>query len=581
MSAGMKNNAHSRSRVIPLRSFCRIAVLMLPAGAHAQTWDGGGSSDLWSAGANWSSNVPPVNNGTASLLFGGGIRLNPVLDTSYAAASLTFAANAGAFTLGSANDSKLRIGGGGITNNSAQTQTFSLGSLLGGGVQVPDIGLVLTASQTWNAAAGDLHFGKPVNLGAHTLTLAGSGETVFSGGGFLNPGGLVGSGSVIIANGATGRFGVPGIQFNGNITLESGGTLISQGTTSTGQGTLTLKGGTFRSEDLVNPGQVRAATTIAGNVLMDGTRALSFVYDPVSVSGNRTLNVTNSSGGGIEFFEGLDIGGGQALTRIGSGRLTLGDTDFVNGINTRETSLAGSLDLNQGITFLNGRTTLSGSGRLNLSDTLAPGSTFVRSTYELIANPGALVTMNGGTLNLDGKGSLILDGGSLNRTGGDLTLSNGGSLVLKNSGDAQLTGSFNPGGGGTVSVSGNGSLLTTTGDMSIAGNAGVSVSGGGAAGIGGRLNVGLLASPGTLVAEGPGSILTIGGGPRSLHDRRGHDRGADRAAGRGGVLCQGSGHRQFPGKFEWHAQCRNRSFGQGAGPIVCRGGGSRRHQGHG
>jgi hypothetical protein len=46
-----------------------LATLLVSSTHAGETWDGGGSNDNWTTGANWNliglTQVPPPNNGTA------------------------------------------------------------------------------------------------------------------------------------------------------------------------------------------------------------------------------------------------------------------------------------------------------------------------------------------------------------------------------------------------------------------------------------------------------------------------------------------------------------------------------------
>nr|MBA3481978.1 hypothetical protein [Pirellulales bacterium] len=127
-------------------------------------WDGGGSNDNWTTGANWldilGPGAAPANNGTADIVFpaAGGLVQTPLVNVPYSINSLQFANGNGRFVI--LGVAELTIGAGGVTNNDADIQSV--------------IGPVkLSANQTWNAAAGPLQMDS-VNLNGFNLNYAGA-----------------------------------------------------------------------------------------------------------------------------------------------------------------------------------------------------------------------------------------------------------------------------------------------------------------------------------------------------------------------------------------------------------------------
>ncbi len=105
---------------------CIVFLLLAAAAAsYGQTWTGGGSSDDWGDGGNWSGGAPS-SSGSAILNFAGTARLQPW--NNYANytqfQSIFFNAGAGAFTL-RGNAIKLF---GNIQNDSSSLQTINFGS---------------------------------------------------------------------------------------------------------------------------------------------------------------------------------------------------------------------------------------------------------------------------------------------------------------------------------------------------------------------------------------------------------------------------------------------------------------------
>ena len=158
--------------ILPL-ALVAIACVSVQAGS---TWDGGGSDNDWTSGANWNTvgfiQAPPPNNDTANVVMAGTTRLTPNMDAAWSINSLRFDSTAGAFTLGSSTNNSLTIGGGGILNESGLTQTIN-------------IDVILDADETWTAQFGGLQVNGDVSGGVlHSITdlvIAGNYGTIFSG----------------------------------------------------------------------------------------------------------------------------------------------------------------------------------------------------------------------------------------------------------------------------------------------------------------------------------------------------------------------------------------------------------------
>ena len=106
--------------------------------SSSQTWDGKGSDNLWSDGANWTNGLAP---GYGSYLFFDGLtQLNPVMNNSYTMAGVTFNSSAGAFNLTASGAGTLGLVGG-VTNLSSHAQTLNLPvNVNAATVQVSDAG---------------------------------------------------------------------------------------------------------------------------------------------------------------------------------------------------------------------------------------------------------------------------------------------------------------------------------------------------------------------------------------------------------------------------------------------------------
>src|SRR5688500_2268509 len=132
----------------------------------AFVWDGGSlASDDWTDAVNWNPNVVPDNDGTAALAFASAPGPTSVVDVPFDIALLRFTNAAGSFNI---TGRELTVGAAGISNDSAQTQTFSNP-------------VRLKEDATFAAGSGRLVFTAPLQIGGGTLTVTGDFGTIFAG----------------------------------------------------------------------------------------------------------------------------------------------------------------------------------------------------------------------------------------------------------------------------------------------------------------------------------------------------------------------------------------------------------------
>ncbi|MGD9633691.1 MAG: beta strand repeat-containing protein [Pirellulales bacterium] len=363
-----------------------VLVLLFPFVARAQTWDGGGANDNWTEANNWSANVVPANNGTATPNFAGVLRPNPVLNVGVDLNGITFDNNSGAFNIITLNGSVLTLRSGGITNNNAAT-----GQAISPTVQVG-------ASQTWGGAGG-LTIAGAIALGSNTVTID-SPATVSLGNAISGSGKIVknGAGALVLTGSNT--------NFSGGITHNSG--VLAVGINAgLGTGLLTINGGTFEgtggARSLANAVEINGdfgivtgtAVTFTGAVSVNGARTLT--------NGIANLAISGSLG---------ESTAGSKLTLAGAGNLTLSGTALTLGT---------SLQQNSG--------TLTATGLVN--------------------SAGRTLTQNAGTFtgSLINRGTFILNGGThsgniTNEAGGDATLNSNLTVTaaLNNSGTLRVGG---------------------------------------------------------------------------------------------------------------------------------------------
>ena len=460
-----------------------VLILALPARAGT-TWDGGGANNLWSTANNWSPNGVPANNGTASLAFAGSTRLTPDMDANWSINSLTFNNGAGAFTLSSTGGFVLTIQGGGITNNSASTETINNAITLG-------------TAQTWSATSGALSLGGNIANGGFLLTISGgsnttasgiisgtggltksgagtlalSGTNTYSGGTTFNAGivsvssdsnlgassgsltfgggtlaftnNVAGSRAIIMSGAGTfsGSFGKTmeesgAVSGNGNLTVAGSGTLILSGSGSNGTGTTTLSGGVLSLRGTVSLGSGNLTFTSGLLELGNGnfTRALGV--------GAGQVNMSSGSGGAGFGAYGADrtvnLGGSGATVTWGAGNfvasgqpLYLGTStadhmvDFQNPINLNGASR--TITVTDGVgTGVDAKLSgvISGTGTSN----------FVMNSVGFAPwNPGTLLLSNGnnsyaGTTTINA--GILLLGANATGTAGNTVLGSGASDIL-------------------------------------------------------------------------------------------------------------------------------------------------------
>ena len=204
----------SPRRASLLHAAVSLALVTAPSFAAVKTWDGGGADDNWQTGPNWDADTAPLPDD--QLVFSGTIRLNAA--NNFAAGTLfngiSFAADAGSFSLsGNAVTLTRAIGapanngtvtGGGIANNSPETQTLGVPIHLASGKQV-------ISSPSGSGA---------INLSA-AFTRSENSTVVFAPtGGNIN---VTGTG---LANNAAGILGGWAVQGNDWASLDGSGNLV-------------------------------------------------------------------------------------------------------------------------------------------------------------------------------------------------------------------------------------------------------------------------------------------------------------------------------------------------------------------
>jgi autotransporter-associated beta strand protein len=466
------------------------AAFMTTAANNAQAvvflWNNTGSQ--WTSGTSWTNGVQPSatssSTTTDEVQFGNvGANFNTVdLTSSRSAKTVTFLANANAYTFTTAS-AKVLTTSAGITNNSSAIQTFNL------------LMENANANNTWyQAAGGAMVFNNAVTLTtassstSRTLTLAGDGAFTFNN--EFKQGGLSTAGKGIYTGNGS-------VTFNGNNTLgggfdiTGGGTVTVNGGTGVGQGLITLGGAsgttnvpklivntanglsasnslkgstslsTMGTLDLAGSNSAAVTTYVmnqyqgnnmnftnhGGNkTLLQFTNAASILTTSAGTSGGRRL-FNNSTNLTIQFDGTLDIGS------------TVADNSLVGGVG--DFIFKGSL-LNTGAALRG--LTKSGTGTATFQavnsyngDTTIQEGTFVVDTAGSIASSAAIVS--GGTLRVKGiAGSVAANSGNLivDSTGTIGNFSIGVTTTVSVDG---TTGTITQG-GGTLDMRGTGSTFS-------------------------------------------------------------------------------------------------------------------------
>jgi autotransporter-associated beta strand protein len=462
-----------------------LAVSLIPTSvASAQTWDGGGSNNNWTAANNWNPNGAPVNNGTANVTFSGNTRLTPNVNTNRNINSLSFDSAAGEFVLGG---STLTINGGGIQSSATAAETIN-------------INIVLGANQTWTVSNPDstLTVGGIV-LGSTSLNKAGAGTLTLSGANTYTGGTTVSGG--ILQGTTTSLQG--NIANDANVTFDQStngtyaGNISGTGSlTKSGTGTVTLSGTNVYS----------GGTTVSGGILQGDSISLQGnIANDANVTFDQTTNGT---------YSGVMSGTGS-LTKSGSGTLILsGANSFTGGTTVSggilqgdSTSLQGdflnnaAVDFNQtgngtyaGAMSGTGSLTKSGSGSLTMSGTNTYSGTTSIDEGRLDINgsitSNATVNANG---TLGGNGTII----------GNVT--NQGAIAAGNLiGTLSVNGNYTQSAGSSMQVEiNNGGTTPDVNNDLVAVNGAATLNGG---------TVNVVAAPGNYIAGTQYAFLTATGG---------------------------------------------------------------------
>lgn len=409
LSSALRVHRFSRRKSVHLLA---LLATVLPVTIHAAVtnyvWDGNApfatGSSRWSRASNWdpTNTAPPANTirglTNTDITFAGTLKTSPQLDNDYYIRSLIFAPSAGAFSLVPRAAQTLTIGAGGIVNNSTNIESIFTS-------------LVLSNSQTCNAAAGTLAIRGTLNLGANNLTITGPGvvniNNTIQGAGTLFK---QGAGNLILATANT---------FSGGLNLQAGSVTISNAT-ALGTGPLTLSGGTLNLGNYtVSPS---AFSLLGGVITGSGGISSSAAYQIQAgtvnsrlagtgsllktTSGIATLTASNTYTGGTRITGGTlyvnnttGSGTGPGYVSVSNGGLLAG-TGFITGPVTN--ALGGTISAGSEIGVLNlGNSVMLGGSTLRWDLSNATGT--AGTGWDLLNINGTL------TLNISASNPAFLD----------------------------------------------------------------------------------------------------------------------------------------------------------------------------
>ncbi|HZP01698.1 MAG TPA: hypothetical protein VFD30_15525, partial [Terriglobia bacterium] len=336
------------TRVFPLLLMVSLLLLAGAIPVLAQctdTWTGAAGDNAWGTKTNWSLNLVPGASDSACIL-GSGAAVSLNVNGGVATLSLGTSDSLTIPTVTNASPS-LNIDGSSFSNSGqlilAPPVSFGSASLTfssGGAVTLSGSGTIIMSA---NSFGGDAIGGNASLLNMSTIQGAGSFDMTFnnSATGVIN-GNEPGFQLVIGRNqtqGGSSNTGVieatnGGQVAMGSLTLNNvGGTIQAVGTGSSvsfineGQGGQTITGGTFTTSSggVINAENSTTIDGTNGNTITNkGTLALP------EAGGGANFQGTINNSGTIQLLPTangvvLSIPGGQTLTLMGSGNLTMGD----------------------------------------------------------------------------------------------------------------------------------------------------------------------------------------------------------------------------------------------------------------
>ena len=384
-------------------------------GSYAGPWIWTGGSGNWSVTNNWQSNANASNGYAVGIsgTLGGTITNDLVTNLS----SLTFSNGAGAYTLTGTNAGQTLAISGGLTNNSASTQTIAL-SLAGvGNVNQSGVGTLILASSNSYSGGTVLNGGTVIavnnasfgggNLSVQTASTVAAGASS-----------LLTTNAIAIAGGANLTMDTVANNWQHAGLLSGAGSLAKSGI-----GTLTLSGSStnFQALTAVNAGTLQ----VSGN-LGSGTVT---VISGASLSGNGSI-------GGLQLNNGATLTGG-VNGAIGQLSITGGMVPAAGSVmNWKMADAGGSAGTGYDSFSVGGSLNLTGLGtsssmQFNLLSTVGGVTNFLntQNSQWLVASAGSILGFSTNDFSINTAGfANLLGGGSFSFSTN--TLGNGFGLYL-------------------------------------------------------------------------------------------------------------------------------------------------------
>lgn len=270
-----KSSEQTRGRFL---SCCRLAVVAIvllvfqrvQAQNNPRTWDRGAGTDVWNTAANWSSDTKPTSTDTAIFSTTGGVPgagTTITLGANQSILDLSISAT-NSFTI---SGSTLTLAGGDVTR-SATTGTTTI-----------DSDVTIASAAAWDIAGAMIVNGSIGDSGTQNFTKSGTGTLTLTNANNW-------AGTTTISNGTLEISGANGKIAPSNVTINSGGTLLLNGTNNdmiVNGAEIILSGGTI---------SLGASMKVAEEKVSTLTLTADSIIDFGTLAGGHTLTFADSSG---------------------------------------------------------------------------------------------------------------------------------------------------------------------------------------------------------------------------------------------------------------------------------------------